>query len=706
MKFRRCAFVMALAFADYEKACAQTADTATDAALPALTISAERALEVPGNTADSAQLLSRQPGYATQAGGGVSAQPVLNGFAADRLKIRLDGMEVTAACGNQMNPPMSYMPPSQVGMTRVIAGITPVSVGGDSIGGSIELSSPAPQFADTPDQLLSSGGFSVMTRSVNDEISLAVHAAVASDQLALAYVGSQSRAQSYHDGNGDLVLDSLYKSSNQALTIATRGNDRQLTLKLSEQEIPYQGFPNEYMDMTGNRATSANLGYQQRFAWGQLDSRFYWQQTEHEMGFFSDERSGTMPMDTNGLDLGYTVRAAINLGQDDSSTLRLGNEFHAFRLNDYWPPVSGSMMMSPDTYVNINDGTRKRFALFAEWEQQLSAGWHSLLGMRDELVRMDTGDVQSYGSSMSSTDTAAADAFNASNHAKTYNNIDLTALLRYTADATRTVEFGYARKSRAPNLYELYTWGRSSMAMSMTGWFGDGNGYVGNLDLKPEVANTFSATFDWHRSNDAPNGSNSFFRLTPYFSYVQNYIDADVIGSFTPYGSSSASGNLLQFANHDALLYGLNLSWQLPLADTARLGQLAWSGNAALTRGRRVDGGNLYHMMPFNVLSALEQRIGTWINRAELNYVARKTLVDSDRLESVTAGYTLINLKSSYQINRHISVSAGVSNLLNRNYADPLGGVYLSGLANTDSGSLEALPGYGRSIDLGMTVTF
>jgi hypothetical protein len=27
-----------------------------------------------------------------------------------------------------------------------------------------------------------------------------------------------------------------------------------------------------------------------------------------------------------------------------------------------------------------------------------------------------------------------------------------------------------------------------------------------------------------------------FFRLTPYFSYVENYIDADVIGSFNPYG--------------------------------------------------------------------------------------------------------------------------------------------------------------------------
>jgi hypothetical protein len=36
------------------------------------------------------------------------------------------------------------------------------------------------------------------------------------------------------------------------------------------------------------------------------------------------------------------------------------------------------------------------------------------------------------------------------------------------------------------------------MAMTMTNWFGDGNGYVGNIDLKPEVAHTLSATADWH----------------------------------------------------------------------------------------------------------------------------------------------------------------------------------------------------------------
>jgi iron complex outermembrane receptor protein len=178
------------------------------------------------------------------------------------------------------------------------------------------------------------------------------------------------------------------------------------------------------------------------------------------------------------------------------------------------------------------------------------------------------------------------------------------------------------------------------------------------------------------------------------------------VGSFNTYGVAAAPGNLLQFANHDARLYGINASWKWPLLQSDGVGEIAFTGKAGITRGKRTDGGNLYHMMPFNVLAALEQKLGAWINRAELAYVARKTLVDTNRREPVTASYMVVNLKSRYRFNQSITVSAGVSNLFNRNYADPLGGVYLSGLAASRAGALQALPGYGRSLDVGVNVSF
>lgn len=650
---------------------------------------------------DTAQMLNNIPGYSVAAGGGVSGLPVVNGFADDRLKIRIDGMEITSACANHMNAPLSYIDPSQVQRIRLIAGVTPVSAGGDSIGGTIEVQSLAPVFAAPGAGLLAQGGVGLLGRSVNSSVASNVSASAASETLSIGYSGAYTRSRSYDDGHGDKVLGSMVESINQSIVLAARADGQQLTLRAGVQHIPYQGFPNQYMDMTDNHGQFANLAYQGSFGWGVLDARAYWQQTDHEMGFFSSERPGSMPMITHGKNTGYALAASLPTGVGE---LRLGHEFHAFRLDDYWPAVPGSMMMGPRTYLNINGGQRDRAVLFGELESRLDARWTGVLGLRGESVRMDTGAVQSYGSGMMNmADSMAADAFNARSRRQRDNNIDATALARFVPDTASSYEFALARKVRSPNLYERYSWGRGTMAMTMTNWFGDGNGYVGNIDLKPETAYTAALTADWHGAGD----DSWFVRVNPYYSRVNDYIDADVLAPFNPYMQMGANGNLLRFANHDAKLYGVNLSWQAPLAASSRWGKFTATGTAAYTRGRRSDGagGNLYRMMPFNALLGVEQVIGAWSNRVEAKVVDRKDKLDARRLEPATGGYAIVNLRSQVALNKLASMSFGVSNAFNRAYADPLGGVYLSGL-QANGGALQPLPAEGRSFDVGLQLKF
>ena len=653
-------------------------------------------------SSDTAQMLANIPGYSVAAAGGVSGLPVVNGFADDRLKIRIDGMEITSACANHMNAPLSYIAPSQVQRIRLIAGVTPVSAGGDSIAGTIEVHSNAPVFAAPGAGLLTQGSFGLLGRSVNNSVATNVNASAASETLSVGYSGAYARSHSYEDGHGDKVLGSMVESINQSIVLAARADGQQLTLRAGVQHIPYQGFPNQYMDMTDNHGQFANLAYQGRFGWGVLDARLYWQQTDHEMGFFSSERPGTMPMITHGKNTGYALAASVPSGLGE---LRLGHEFHTFRLDDYWPAVPGSMMMGPRTYRNINDGQRDRAVLFGELETAVDARWTSVLGLRGESVRMDTGEVQSYGSGMMNmSDNMAAMAFNSRSRRQRDTNIDASTLARFTPDAASSYAFALARKVRSPNLYERYSWGRGTMAMTMTNWFGDGNGYVGNIDLKPETAYTAAMTANWHGFGD----DDWYVRVNPYYSRVNDYIDADVLSSFNPYMKMGARGNLLRFANHDARLYGLNLSWQAPLAASARWGKLTATGNAAYTRGKRSDsdgGGDLYRMMPFNALLGIEQVVGAWSNRIEARLVARKDKVDARRLELETGGYAIVNLRSQVALNRLASLQFGVSNAFNRAYADPLGGVYLSGL-QANGGTLQPLPAEGRSFDVGLQLRF
>ncbi len=651
----------------------------------------------PGNS-DTAALLNRTPGFGVAQAGGVSGLPFVNGLGDDRLKIRIDGMEITSACANHMNPPLSYIDPSQVGHVDVIAGVTPVSAGSDSIGGTITVRSAAPAFADTAGVLVTKVRLSLSGRTVNDGVNAGVSASVASDTMSFGYNAAHARGHSYEDGNGDPVLGSLYESINQSAVLALRGSDQQLTLRAGVQHIPYQGFPNQYMDMTNNTGRFANAAYVGRFGWGDLDAGAYWQKTDHEMGFFTPERPGTMPMVTHGRDAGYTVKATFPRGED--GFIRVGHEYHTFRLDDFWPAVPDSMMMGPQTYVNVNDGQRDRAVVYGEIETRHDARWMSQFGARWESVRMDAGTVQPYSTSMmNAADAAAAAAFNARSRRQRDGNLDLTALARFDADANSSYELALARKTRSPNLYERYSWGRGTMAMTMTNWFGDGNGYVGNIDLKPETAYTIGFTAHWHDA-DAAGWSVKF---TPYFTRVQDYIDVDVLGTFNPYMQMSAKGALLQFANHDARLYGANLAWRVPVTNGGAFGRIAFTGTAALTRGDRTDGGDLYRMMPFNTLLGLEQTIGAWTNQLEAKLVARKDRVDARRFEPETAGYALLNVRTTWQARKNVKLTAGVSNLLDRQYADPLGGVYLSGLQHF-GGALQALPGYGRSVDVSVTI--
>ncbi|TWI42525.1 iron complex outermembrane receptor protein [Pseudoduganella flava] len=657
---------------------------------------AEGFRQPPTGSGDAATLLSDTPGYSVAQGGGVSGLPVLNGLADDRLKIRVDGMEVTSACANHMNPPMSYIDPSQVSRIDAIAGVTPVSAGGDSIGGTITVHSASPRFAAPGAGTLTTGRLSLSGRTVNDGVNAGIAATVASERVSFGYSAAYARGHSYEDGNGDAVLGSLFESINQSAVLGLRDADQQLTVRVGVQRIPYQGFPNQYMDMTDNTGKSASIQYLGKFGWGRLDANAYWQKTDHEMGFFTPERTGTMPMVTHGRNAGYAVKAT--LPWRDGGELRVGHELHTFRLDDFWPAVPGSMMMGPQTYVNVNDGRRDRLAFFGEAETRHNDRWTSLLGARWESVRTDAGAVQPYSTNMmNAADAAAAKAFNARDRYKRDGNLDVTALARFDADATSTYELAAARKTRSPNLYERYSWGRGTMAMTMTNWFGDGNGYVGDIDLKRETAYTLGFTAHWHDSEQA----RWFVKLNPYFTRVRDYIDVDTIGTFNPYMQKAATGALLRFANHDAKLYGANLSWSVPLLDGADA--LKFTGNAAFTRGKRTDDGDLYRIMPFNTLLTLEHVRGAWTNQLEARIVARKDNVDARRFEPETGGYTLFNVRTAYQLRKNVRLSAGVTNLFDRQYADPLGGVYLSGLKRY-GGALQPLPGYGRSLDVGLVI--
>jgi len=249
------------------------------------------------------------------------------------------------------------------------------------------------------------------------------------------------------------------------------------------------------------------------------------------------------------------------------------------------------------------------------------------------------------------------------------------------------------------------------MSVDMNGWFGDGNGYTGNLDLRPEVANTFSATAGRHsRAKDGWE-----LKITPYYTRVQDYIDvdrcpviADASNGCTAARFAATSGFVtLKFANHPARLYGADASARLPLGGDDRIGRFALVGGFGYVRGQRLDDhSNLYQIMPVNGRVGIEHRRGNWSSTLDLQAVDAKKKVQPVRNELPTSGYALVNARTSYHWKVveavRLRLDAGIDNLTNRNYAPPLAGRYWIG----DMTGNTQVPAVGRSFFTGLTFEF
>jgi len=725
-----------------------TGSPTLDAQTPnGLEIDADALKSLSSTTSDSAALLKNIPGLSLQGGGGVSSLPVIRGMADDRLRVKVDGMDLISACGNHMNPPLSYIDPTNVGSATVFASITPVSIGGDSIGSTILVDTSKPEFAGVGEGTLQKGEIGASYRSNGDATTGNIAATIANEKISLSYSGSTTEANNYDAGgnfkpagaaaagrgslSGDEVGSTMYESTNQSISLGLRHENHLLELKVGFQDIPHQGWANQRMDMTGNDSTQVNLSYEGEFDWGILEARIYREKTRHEMQFFDDKLfwygnampalpsdgipctpsagmmgcAAGMPMDTEGENTGITIKANIALSERD--TVRLGVEAQNYRLDDWWEPSGRGMW--PNTFWNINDGERDRLAVFSEWEAEWNTQWLTQLGIRYERVDMDTGAVQGYNTT-SLQYAAESAAFNAADRDKTDDNLDLTAVARFTPDASHTIEFGYARKTRSPNLYERYTWSTSEMVMRMINLAGDGNGYVGNLDLKEEIAHTLSATFNWHDEAQEKWG----FTATPYFTYVDDYIDARrCVSANTNCGAANQTATdafvYLQFVNQSARLYGLDLSGYYPLMENSPYGTFTATAMMSYVRGKNRDtDDNLYNIMPLNGKLAVQHQKGRWNSSIELELVNKKTRTSAVRNELETAGYGLLHLRSNYQW-KQLSINLGIENALDKLYDHPLGGAYTGQgktMSATDIAWGTQVPGMGRSIYAGFNYTF
>ncbi|MBT6015049.1 MAG: TonB-dependent receptor plug domain-containing protein [Nitrosomonadales bacterium] len=672
---------------------------------------------------DTGKLIDNFLGGNSIHNGGFSSLPMIQGLSDDRIKIKIDGMDLIASCANHMNAPLSYSDPVNIKNISVLAGLSAVDQGGDNIGGVIKIDTVKPIFSVDENQIFS-GQFGTKYKSNNKTISANISLNTADQDTALSYFGSYVKAENYYAGgtfkdaglaasdrgwlDSDEVGSTAYKNQNHQVSFSKVIDNEIYQVIAAYHDSPYENFDNQRMDSVGNKNYQLNLSQKGEYEWGKLTSRIYVDDTNHKHNFGPDKQytynnmsgqSYGMPMEADGITAGLAVDTEIFL--NDQDTLKVGSEIQYYQLDDTWASNSGEGMMTGNAFLNINNGKRNRFDIYGQLDSLWTENWITSLGARLGIVQTDSDDVHGYNQTndMGSNQLADSDTFNASKRKKTDENIDISLLTRYNMEEDSSIELGYSMKTRSPNLYQRYTWSTWAMAANMNNLYGDGNGYVGNIDLEPETAHKIGLVLNHQDDN-----KNWRIKINPYYTYISDYIDANVIAN------RGDGYRNLKFDNQTATIYGLDVGADMHLFQTLNFGNFNLLSKFNYQKGRNTDADtDLYNMMPPNLTLAINQNVGSWNNSLSMLLVDKKDNVNSTRQERETAGFTKFDFVTSYQW-ESVSIIGEVENILDKSYADPLGGEYLGQGATMSTGITRAngtqVYAMGRSFNVALSYSF
>lgn len=634
------------------------------------------AAALPAASPDTADVLRRVPGGNVNSNGPLTGIAQYRGMYGDRLNVLIDGINIAPGGPNAMDPPLSYMPRDLLKDIVVVRGIAPVSSGNETIGGTIIANSREGHFTIGKKFQLH-GDAETGWHSVDDGYSVSGMAALSNENQRL-YVAATRTAGDDRDFPGGTITPSRYERNVYDLGYGLARGNQELGLAYRRNETGPTGTPALPMDIIFIHTNIVRSNFKGALGDVQFVGKLYYTNVDHKMDNYTLRRP-TNPLKrrytlAKSDGTGYRLHAVIPLAVGN---LSFGSDGLFVRHDaDISNPDNGQFFVN-----NFHDVRRNRYGFFGEWNARLAGRWHLQLGARYTRVDMDSGSVDATPAHTTAAAGILRDRFNAADLSRSDDNFDWVAKLDYDVRNDLRMHVGLGRKTRSPSYQQAYLW----LPLQSTGGLADGNNYVGDPHLHPEVAHEVDVGLDWRRGG-------VYLSPLAFYRNVDNYIqgvsatDPAVIIVSTMNGDPTP----LQFANVSARLYGVDAQWGVPLVEH-------WSldGVVSYVRGQRRDiNDNLYRIAPLNTTVDLTHRRERWSFTLEGVFYAAQHQVSRTNGETPSAGYGLLNLFAEYKLPRpKITLRAGIDNVLNRHYEPHLQGV--NRVAGSDVALGARLPGPG-----------
>lgn len=629
---------------------------------------------------DSAALLKSLPGANVNSNGPVSGIVQYRGLYGDRVAVVMDGEGVMSGGPNAMDAPLSYAPPLLLQSLSLTPGIAPVSASQESIGGHVSAAFDRGEFANTSDVELS-GALHSRYNSLDAGRSHALRSIAATQRHKLAALAAYDEGNDAESGGGENLVDTGYRRQRYDLSYGWQNDNSTFTLAGGKLETNNSGTPALPMDIIYIDTDIANITGTTTVAGLEIKGHAAYRQVDHVMDNFS-LRSNPAPVRYRqtkaiGRQTSWGLSAALPLA---SGSLTLGLDTTA-TVHDAFVSNPNMALFGVQNFANAE---RDIYGLFGEWNR--AAGiWQLEAGLRYNHVKTDSDEV--FASGMMPMVQNLADQlsrqFNTGTTRQNFDNFDLVTKASRPLNDQLSLHIGLARKTRAPSFQELYLW----LPMEAAGGLADGRTYIGNLNLESEKNHEINLGLSWQIER-AYLDAQVFYRRVDDF--IQGTPSVNMMANML--GTMMSGQAPLQFNNIDAELYGFDGRYGLTLSERWRL-----DGIVSYVRGEdRDNGDNLYRIAPLNHSLTLSWEKDPVSAHLESVLYAGQSKVSAFNDEQKTSAYGLLNLGGEFRASDALTVSAGIENLLDQDYADHLGGYNRNGDSDVAVG--DHLPGRGRNL--------
>ena len=589
----------------------------------------------PVPASDGGDYLKTIPGFALIRNGGTNGDPVLRGMFGSRLNILTNGGEMLGACPGRMDAPTSYISPETYDKLTVIKGPQTVLWGPGASAGTILFEREPEHFGELGTRVNAS-----LLAGSNGRFDKTIDAAAGGPLGYVRVIGNTAHADDYKDGNGDTV-PSRYDKWNGDIALGwTPDADTLLELTAGkgdgEARSAGRGMDgSQYQrESLGLRFEKSNIGD----VLDKIEAQVYYNYADHVMDNYTlrtpsgtGMMAGPMASNVDRRTLGARVKATWRWADYQLiSGIDAQTNEHRKRMG-----------MGIDTYKDQNwskDADFHNYGAFGELT------WYA--AERDRLItgaRVDRASAKDYrarlGSGMMSKPNPTLD--------KTRADTLPSGFVRYEhdlSDSPTTVYAGLGHSQRFPDYWELFS--------PSSGPAGSVNAFDA---IKPEKTTQLDAGLQYKTDTLEAWAS-------VYAGEIRDYILFDYAK-----GSSQAQNiNARVMGGELGAAYQLTSNWK---ADATLA--YAWGKNTS-------DGKALPQMPPLDTRLGLTYSQDDWSAGALWRIVARQDRIDRNAGNVVgkdfdkSAGFGVFSLNGAYRINKNLKVSAGVDNLLDKNYSEHL----------------------------------